>query len=207
MQGWSRLGRKLRGHFLTGILVTVPIGATILILLWIFNAIDGFLQPIIRLIVGRSVPGVGFGITILLIYLIGVIASNVGGKKLIQYGEFLLEKVPLVRPLYSGIKQIVESFSKPAEKGLMQPVLVEFPRKGIWTIGFITNEILTQSGDTQLNVFIPTSPNPTSGFLQIMNEAEVIRTNISVDKALRMVISAGKVSPEEISDMLSVKTK
>lgn len=138
-----------------------------------------------------------------MIYLAGAIASNVGGKKLIQFGESILAKVPLVRPLYTGIKQIMESFSTPSKMGLMQPVLIEFPRKGIWTIGFITNESTTRSGETQLNIFIPTSPNPTSGFLQIVKESEVIRTNIPVDKALGMIISAGKVSPEEIGDRLS----
>lgn len=138
-----------------------------------------------------------------MIYLAGAIASNVGGKKLIQFGESILAKVPLVRPLYTGIKQIMESFSTPSKMGSMQPVLIEFPRKGIWTIGFITNESTTRSGETQLNIFIPTSPNPTSGFLQIVKESEVIRTNIPVDKALGMIISAGKVSPEEIGDRLS----
>jgi len=204
---WSWLGRTLRRHFLTGVLVVVPIGATVLILVWIFTSIDNILQPAIQLIAGRPVLGVGFGITIVLIYLIGVIASNVGGKRLISYGESLLAKVPIVRPIYTSIKQILESFSTPSKFGLMQAVLVEFPRKGIWTIGFITNESSTQSGETQLNIFIPTSPNPTSGFLQIAREDEVIRTDIPVDEALKMIISAGKVSPQGISEMLAGKNK
>ncbi len=206
---WGWLGRKLRTQFLTGVLVVVPIGATILILVWIFTQIDGILhlQAVIERIFGRPVPGVGFGITIVLIYLIGVIASNVVGKRLISYGESLVGKVPLVRPLYSGIKQILEGFSAPSKTGLMQAVLVEFPRKGIWTIGFITNESVTQSGETQLNIFVPTSPNPMSGFLQIVSEDEVIRTDIPVDEALKMIISAGKVSSQEVSDRLSGRIK
>ncbi len=138
----------------------------------------------------------------MLIYLIGVIVSNVGGKKLLGYGESLLARVPLVRPIYSGIKQIVESFSTPGKNGLMQVVLIEFPRKGIWTLGFITNESPVQSGETHLNIFIPTSPNPTSGFLQITKEEEVIRTDLSVDEALKMIVSAGRVSPQGIGDRL-----
>ncbi|MFC2051520.1 DUF502 domain-containing protein [Chloroflexota bacterium] len=162
---WNWLGRNLRRQFLTGILVVVPIGATILILLWIFTTVDNILQPVIGLITGHPVPGVGFGITVVLIYLAGVIASNVVGKSLIRYSDSILSKVPLVRLLYTGIKQIMESFSRPSKSGLLQTVLIEFPRKGIWTLGFITNEILTQSKETHLNIFIPTSPNPTSGFL------------------------------------------
>jgi len=172
-----------------------------------FTAIDDLLQPVIKPILGHTVPGVGFGITIVLIYLIGVIASNVGGKRLISYGESLLAKVPLVRPIYTGIKQIVEGFSTPSKTGFMQVVFLEFPRKGIWTIGFITNESPAQSGETQLNIFIPTSPNPTSGFLQITKEEEVIRTDISVDEALKMIVSAGRVSPRGIGDRLARKTK
>jgi uncharacterized membrane protein len=89
----------------------------------------------------------------------------------------------------------------------MQAVLVEFPRKDIWTMGFITIELPTQSGGTQLNIFIPTSPNPTSGFLQVVREDEVIRTDIPVDEALKMIISAGRMSPQEVSDKLSERIK
>lgn len=199
---WRWLGRRLRTQFLTGIIVIVPIGATIGILYWIFAAVDDLLQPVIEPILGQSIPGVGFGIMIVLIYLVGVIASNVVGRKLIQYGEYLLARVPLVRPLYRGIKQILESFSGPSETGLMQPVLIEFPRKGVWTIGFITNESPTQSGETQLSIFIPTAPNPMSGFLQIVPEKEIIRTSMSVDDALKMVISAGRMTPQEVTDRL-----
>lgn len=201
---WGRLGKKLRRQFLTGILIVVPIGATILILVWIFTAIDSILQPAIRTVWGYTIPGVGFGITIVLIYLVGIIASNVGGRRLIHYGESLLAKVPVFRPVYSGIKQILESFSAPGKTGFLQVVLVEFPRKGMRTIGFVTNESSNESGEKLLNIFVPTSPNPTSGFLQIAREGEVIRTNISVDDALKMVVSGGKMSPKEVSDRLFV---
>ena len=204
---WRWQWRAFRKHFLAGILVVVPVGATVLILVWIFSAIDNILQPVIKLTLGHPIPGVGFAITIVLIYLIGVIASNVGGKRLITYGEALLSKVPVVRPLYTTIKQILEGFSTPSKTGFMQAVLVEFPRKGIWTIGFITKESPAKSGETQLSIFIPTSPNPTGGFLQIVGEDEVIRTDMPVDEALKMIISAGRVSPEEISDKLSGRIK
>ncbi|MBT9161833.1 MAG: hypothetical protein DDT27_00374 [Dehalococcoidia bacterium] len=197
---WGWLGRKLRAQFLTGILVVVPIGATILILAWIFDAIDGILRPVVIYIFERPVPGVGFAVTILLIYLAGVVASNVGGRALIRYGETLLAKLPVVRQLYASIKQILEGFSTTGKTGLMQVVLVEFPRKGMRAIGFITNESSDESGNKLINIFIPTSPNPTSGFLQIVREEEIIRTNIPINEAMKMVISAGRVSPQDISE-------
>ncbi len=200
---WGWLGKKLRKQFLTGILLVVPIGATTLILAWIFVTIDNILQPAISSIWGRTVPGVGFGVTIVLIYLVGLIASNFMGKKLVYYGESVLARVPVVSWLYINIKQILESFSAPGKTGFIQVVLVEFPRKGIRTIGFITNESSDKSGEKLLYIFIPTAPNPTSGYLQIAREEEVIRTDISIDDALKMVISAGRVIPDEIGDKLS----
>lgn len=197
----------MRRQFLTGILVVVPLGATILILIWVFTTVDNILQPIINFIFGRTIPGVGFGITIVLIYLVGTIASNVIGKKMIKFGESLLIKIPVFRPLYSTIKQILVSFSSPGETNLGQTVLVEFPRKGIWTIAFITNESVNKDRKVQLSIFIPLSPNPISGFLQIVSEEEVVRTDITIDEALKMVVSAGKVSPETIYNKLSQRNE
>jgi uncharacterized membrane protein len=128
-----------------------------------------------------------------LIYLAGLTASNFLGKKLVQYTEWVLGRVPLVSWLYGNIKQILGSFSTPGKTGFIQVVFVEFPRKGLKAIGFVTNESTDESGDKILYIFVPTSPNPTSGFLQIVKEEEVIRTNMSIDDAFRLVISAGKV--------------
>ena len=194
--GW--LGRKLRGHILAGILVVVPIAVTVLIMIWIFSGIDNVLQPVIKQVWGRTVPGIGFAITVVLIYLIGVIASNVLGKKLVNYGESLLARVPGFRQIYTGIRQILMSFSAPRKAGFMQVVLVEFPRKGMRAIGFVTNQSTDKAGETLLHIFVPTSPNPTSGFLQIVREDEIVRTKISVDDALKMLVSAGRVLPGEV---------
>ena len=193
------IGKKLRTRFLTGILVIVPIGVTIWILVWIFTAIDGILRPIVR------IPGLGFVVMILLIYLVGVMASNVVGRRLIDYGESLLGRVPVVRPIYNSVKQIVDSFSTSGKTGFKQVVIVEFPMKGTRTIGFVTNESTDERGEKLLYIFIPTAPNPTSGFLQIVREEDTIQVDMSVDNALKMVISGGTVLPQEISNKLSMK--
>ncbi len=197
------LGRKMRAHFLAGILIILPIGITVWILVQIFNWIDGFLRPVIERIFGGTIyTGVVFAITVVLIYVVGVIASNVIGRRIIRYGESLLAKVPIARIFYTGIKQILTSFSEPRQTGFMQVVLIEFPRRGTRTIGFITNEESNESGKKLINVFVPTSPNPTSGFLQIVEEKEIIRTSISVDDALKMVVSGGRMSPKEVKEKL-----
>jgi len=196
------LGKTLRRQFIAGIIVVVPLGATILILVWIFNAIDNLLQPIVTNIWGHTIPGVGFGVTVVLIYIAGVIASNVLGRRLIRYGNSLIARVPVFQQLYTGIKQIVDSFSAPDKTGFMQVVLVEFPRKGMRAIGFVTNELTDKSGQKLLNILIPNAPNPMSGFLQIVKEEEVVRTKVSVDEALKMIVSAGRVTPAGVSDRL-----
>ena len=198
----SQVGKKLRTHFIAGVLIVVPIGAAILILRWLFFAIDNVLQPLAKLLLGHTIPGLGIGITVVLIYLIGVVATSVIGKRLIGYGESLLARVPLFRYLYTGIKQILESFATPREGGFLQVVLVEFPKRGMRAIGFVTSESYVESGEKLLSVFIPTSPNPTSGYLELVKESDVIRTNISIDDALKVVVSAGKVSLKEVTDKL-----
>ena len=197
------LGKKLKRQFLAGILIVVPIGASVLILFWMFNSIDNILQPVINAVLGQNIPGVGFAVTVLLIYLIGLMASNIVGKKLIHWGESLLARLPVFRHLYTGSKQILESFSAPRQTGFMQVVLVEYPRKGLRTLGFITNELPVPSGEKLFNVFIPTAPNPTSGFLEIVREEDMVRTRIPVDEALKMIVSAGRVSIKEVGEHLS----
>ena len=201
----KQIGRRLRIQFGAGILVVVPIIIAILILVWLFNYIDNIAQPVARSLLGRTIPGLGFGITVVLIYVTGVVATSVIGKRLISYGESLLARVPLFRYIYTGIKQIMESFAAPREAGFLQVVLVEVPKKGMRVIGFVTSESCVESGKKLLTVFIPTSPNPTSGYLEIVRESDVIRTNISIDDALKMVLSGGKVSLQEVTDKLSAE--
>lgn len=194
------LSKKLRTQFLTGILVLAPIGITLWILVWIFVFIDNILQPVLNLLFGRPIPGVGFGIVIILIYLAGLVAGNIGGKQLIEFAHSVVARVPVVRPLYFSIKQILESFSETGKTVFTQVVLVEFPRRGMRTIGFVVSETLDKAGKKLLSIYVPGSPNPTSGFLQIMSETEVIRTNIPVNEAMKMIISVGKVMPQDIRE-------
>jgi len=199
------VGKRLRAQFIAGIVIVVPIGAAILILRWLLLSIDNILQPVAQSLLGYTIPGLGIGITVVIIYLAGVIATNVIGRRLIRYGESLLARVPLFRYVYTGIRQILQSFTT-REGGFLQVVLVEFPKQGMRAIGFVTSESRLESGDKLLNVFIPTSPNPTSGYLEIVRESDVIRTSISIDDALKMVLSGGKVSLREVTDRLAAQS-
>ncbi len=192
--------RTVRKHFLAGILVVVPLAIAVLILVWFFTAIDDVLQPIIKGIFGRQIPGLGFGVAIVLVYIVGIIASNFIGKRVIRFGESLLERVPLFRQLYTGAKQVVHGLSGAGvdKAAFREVVFVEFPREGMKTVAFVTNELLDKSGKKLLTIYIPTAPIPTSGYFEIVTEDKVTRTDISVDEAMRMIISSGMIMPEEI---------
>ena len=200
---WVR--RKVGAQFLEGLLVIVPIGIAVWVLVLIFEAVDGFLQPVIQLIIGRTIPGVGFAATIVLIYLAGVIADNVIGERLIRYGESLLSRVPVFRYVYTGVKNLVDGFSMPGKGGFSQVVLIEFPMRGMRTIGFVTGEIVAEDGEKLLNIFVPQAPTPTTGFLEIVREKDVVRIDMSIEDALKMVVSAGAFSPPGIKAKLAKK--
>jgi len=194
------LYRVIRRHFLAGILVVVPIGVVILVLVWFFTSIDNILQPIIKTIFGQEIIGVGFAFTLVLIYLGGIVAENFIGRRLIRFGESTLEKVPLLRQLYSGSKNVLAGLSGTGlnKAAFREVVLVEFPREGMQTIAFVTNEIKNTAGKTLLNIYIPTAPVPTSGYFEIVSEEKVVRTKIGVDEAMQMIISSGMISPAVI---------
>jgi len=192
--------RVLRRHFLAGILVVVPIGVVILVLVWFFTSVDSILQPLIKTIFGREITGAGFAFTLVLIYLVGIAAENFVGRRLIRFGESTLERVPLLRQLYSGSKNVIAGLSGTGlnKAAFREVVLVEFPREGMQTVAFVTNEIKDEAGKTLLNIFIPTAPVPTSGYFEIVNADKVVRTKIGVDEAMQMVISSGMISPAMI---------
>ena len=199
---WGRFLRKFRAVVIAGLVVTVPIGLTLWIFVWLFTQIDKLLQGPIKYIFGHDITGVGFGVIVVLVLVIGAIATNMMGKRMIQWAESQLSRVPISRTIYVGIKQVIQSFSDPEKTGFMQVVMVEYPRKGIYTIGFITNEHIDETGKKLVNVFIPNAPNPMTGFLQIVDESEIIRTSITIEEGLKMVVSAGRMSPKEVGDKM-----
>ncbi len=200
---WRWILKIIRRTFIAGLIVVVPIGLTVWILIWIFNGVEDLLAPVVAWIFehfgAEPITGVGFGITVLLIFVIGIIMTNVVGRRIVRWGESLLGKIPVARLLYVAFREVFRGFSEENANSFLAVVLVEFPAKGMRTIGFITKEDVDKDGKPVLNVFIPTTPNPTSGFLEILHEEDIIRTRISVEDALKMVISGGRMSPSGLA--------
>lgn len=196
---WRWILKTIRTTFVAGLIVVVPIGLTVWILIWIFNGVEDLLSPVVAWIFGQfglePVTGVGFALTVILIFVIGIIMTNVVGRRIVRWGESMLGKIPIARLLYVAFREVFRGFSEENVNSFLAVVLVEFPAKGMRTIGFVTKEDFDKDGRPVFNVFIPTTPNPTSGFLEILHEEDIIRTKISIEDALKMVISGGRMSP------------
>ncbi len=205
-QHW--LVRNVRRNFIAGLAVLVPAAFVVIVLVWFFNTIDGILQPIITVFFGRPITGLGFGVTIILVYLAGILASNIVGRRLIQFGEWLVGRLPVLRQLYNAAKQAMTSIAgvSKTKAAFREVVLVEYPRRGLRTIGFTTSEILDADGRKLITVYLPTTPVPTSGWLILVTEDQITRTGIPVDTAMKMVISGGIASPQEIDVRIGVNT-
>ena len=197
---WKHLKTKLG----TGLLVVIPVGITLFILRFLFGVADGVLAPLIRRTVtfffGEKsyVPGLGMIAGLLVVYAAGVLATNVLGKRLVDAWDSLLSRIPLVKSIYLSSKQITQVFSAGGRDAFRRAVYVEFPKEGSYSIAFVTNSVKTESGKTYFTVFIPTSPNPTSGYVLFLEEHRVYPTSFGVEEAMKVIMSGGMVAPEVI---------
>ncbi len=194
--------RCIGSYLVHGLIIIIPLAVTLWLLIWFFRLIDGILAPILEWAFGRPMPGLGFLIIVALVILIGFSGVRVGRRKFFDFLESRIMKIPIVGGIYGTTRQILNSLSTTTTSKFLEVVFMEFPRRGIYTIGLITSEVKDRNGTKILNVFIPTAPNPTSGFLQIVPESDVIKTSMPVDDAMKLIISAGKVSREDIADMI-----
>lgn len=198
----------LRNSFLTGIVVTAPIGATVWVVFTFVNWVDGRVMPLFppkynpENYLPIDVPGLGLIIAVVGLTLLGALAANIFGRTLLGFGERLLARVPFVSNLYDALKQIFQTVFSGADKNFQDAVMIEYPRKGMWAIGFITAnaqyELAERLGKDTVAVFVPTTPNPTSGFLLYEKRDNLIDLDMSVEEAAKLVISAGLVYPESV---------
>jgi uncharacterized membrane protein len=191
-------GRVLRRYFFTGLLVLLPVVVTVSVLWRFFFALDDILGRFVETYLGRSVPGVGLVALIALILGIGAVASNFLGKRVIRIGERLVVRVPLMGWIYRTTKQLFSTILEERGESFRKVVLVSYPQKGTYSVAFVTSEsptsVESELGKGFVTVFLPTTPNPTSGFLLVVPAEDVIPMNLSVDEGLRLVISAGALS-------------
>ena len=195
---------SIRRWLLAGLLVLVPLAITLAVLNWIVATLDQTLQilPIAwhpdRLL-GFHIPGFGVLLTLGIVLLMGAIASNFLGKKLLMVGNALLRRIPIVRSIYSSVKQVSDTLFSENGNAFRKALLVQWPREGVWTIGFLTGlpggDVVNHLPADYVSVYVPTTPNPTGGYFVMLKRAECIELKMSVDEALTYVISMGVVVP------------
>ncbi len=192
--------KAMRQLFIRGLFSLVPILATVYVIYFLFTLLDNFLGRYIVAAFGKPLPGIGLVTSIFLIFMTGFLVTNVIGVKLFAFIERMLNRIPIAPKIYFGVKQIIHAFSSQGKQMFNRVVLVEYPRKGIYVVGFMTGkcrgEIQEKIASGLVNVFIPTTPNPTSGMLVLVPEEELVILDMNVEDGLKLIISAGVVIPE-----------
>jgi uncharacterized membrane protein len=194
---------SLKRYFLTGLLVVVPIWGTILVLKTLFVTFDGLLGDLPERYLPHRFPGIGILLLLVVIFLAGLLATNIAGRRVVALWEDLLQRVPLVRGIYTTIKSMMDVLSHHEREGgsekYSRVVMIEFPRKGQYALALVTGvtpgEVQDISSDRVVNVYVPTSPNPTSGYLLFVPESELIPVSMTVDEAMKMMFSGGMYTP------------
>lgn len=205
---FMKLGAKLRAYFFTGVLVTSPVAITFYmaykVIVWIDNMVAKMLPPQLQNYYNDlpfTIPGLGVVVLIIVMILVGMFAAGFVGRFFIRLGEWIVKKVPLISSVYSLLKQIFESFFSNRNQSFNQVVLLEYPRKGIWILGFVSGptggEVRELLPEEMVNVFVPTTPNPTSGFFIFVPRQDLHFLKMSVEEGLKFVISCGIAAPEE----------
>lgn len=201
----------MRKYLIAGLLVWMPLGITFLVV----RAFVGFLDNILLLLpqqyqpdnlLGFHIPGLGVVLAIILVLATGMIVANLLGRRIVAAWESLLARIPVVRTLYAGVKQIMEAVLATDAKSFSKVILIEYPRKGLWGLAFMTSddlgEVQVKSGADLVSVFVPTTPNPTSGFVIMLPKKDMIELEMSVEDGLKMIISMGVVVPPWQKDKL-----
>ncbi len=200
--------KKIKKIMLTGVAAIIPVGLTIYILLIIIKAMNN----LVRIIPYRyqpdqilpfHVPGLGIIFTLILIFVVGLVTKSYLGKKAVTLGELIVGKIPLVRGIYKGIKQLVDAIMSDKGDSFKKVVLIEYPRKGLYSIAFVTGdtrgEVKERTFQNAMNLFVPTTPNPTSGFYIVIPKSDVIPLTMTVEEAFTLIMSGGIITPPDAS--------
>ena len=194
--------KTTKHYILTGLFSILPVAATYWIVVRLFQFFSKPGSTIVEIIFSDKVPPyipelVGFILTILFIYIIGILVSNVLGKRVYLWIESILSRIPIVNAVYRTIKQITTSISAPERQAFKKVVFIEYPRKGIWTLTMVTGESTNKKGEKFYHIFVPTTPNPTSGYMLYIPQKDTQETDINIEEGLKIIISGGMLAPNK----------
>ena len=196
---------SIRRYFITGLLIWVPLVIT----LWVLDLLVSTLDQILDLLplqfrtenwLGIHIPGFGVAMTVLIVFVTGVLAANIIGQRLVMFWEGVLARIPVVNSIYKGVKQVSDTLFAPGGQAFRKALLVQWPREGMWTIAFLTgtasDEVISHLDGDYLSIYVPTTPNPTGGYFVMVRRADVVELDMTVDEALKYIISMGVAPPD-----------
>ena len=192
----NNITQKFRSKLFAGLATLLPLYLTFIVIKFLFTKLEEMSGPILKKI-NLDIPGLGIILTVLLVYILGLLVTNFLGKKIFDIGERLVKKVPIVNMIYTTLKQITDTFTKGSMDAFKGAVYIEYPRKGLWTMAFISGESINKDGVSFYHLFVPTTPNPTSGFFLMIPQSDTIKSGMSVENGLKTIISGGLLAPKK----------
>jgi uncharacterized membrane protein len=202
-QHTSGILRHTRNMFLIGAITAVPLVVTFYVFRWLFEALDGVFQPVFIHFFGRSLPGAGLIAVIILVYILGLVATNIIGRRLIRWLDAMMCRAPVIQYVYSAARQVMDALRRIQQVPFKKVVIVEFPKAGMYSIGFVTGKALDCKGQEKIPVFIPHTPNPMTGFLVLLPAGDIVDTDMTIEDAMKMILSGGLLSPEAIGEPIA----
>ena len=192
----NSITQSFRSKLFAGLATLLPLYLTYVVIKFLFESLEKMSGPILKQF-GLDIPGLGIILTIVLIYVLGLIVTNFLGKKIFNIGESIVKRVPIVNMIYTTLKQIIDTFTKGTSDAFEGVVYIQYPRKGLWTMAFISGESKNKDDIPFYHLFVPTTPNPTSGFFLMIPQADAIPTGMNVEEGLKTIISGGLLAPNQ----------
>lgn len=192
----NSITKYFKSKLFAGIATLLPLYLTFFVIKFLFNTLEEISGPLLKKL-HIDIPGLGIILTVILVYILGILVTNFLGRKIFAIGEKIVKKVPIVNIIYTTLKQITDTFTKGSTEAFEGAVYIQYPRKGLWTMAFISGESKTNQGEAFYHLFVPTTPNPTSGFFLMIPQKDTIPTGMSVEKGLKTIISGGLLAPKE----------
>ena len=192
----NSITQNFRSKLFAGVATLLPLYLTFFVIKFLFVTLEEMSDPLLKRF-NLDIPGLGIILTVLLIYILGFLVTNFLGRKIFNLGERIVKKVPIVNMIYTTLKQITDTFTKGSTDAFEGAVYIQYPRQGLWTMAFISGESKTKDDVPYYHLFVPTTPNPTSGFFLMIPQADTVATGMSVEDGLKTIISGGLLAPEE----------
>ena len=192
----NSITQNFKSKLFAGIAILLPLYLTFIVIKFVFVSLEEISEPLLNKL-GLDIPGLGIMLTMILIYILGLLMTNFLGRKIFNLGENIVKKVPIVNIIYTTLKQITDTFTKDSNDTFKGAIYIQYPRRGLWTMAFISGESESKEGIAYYHVFVPTTPNPTSGFFLVIPQSDSIATDMSVEEGLKTIISGGLLAPEK----------